>query len=96
MAADPEFYTATLAWVYANQGYLDKARDIFQTLLERSPERQDLKEGLAEVERRRAAQPAKTLEDVAPLFQRWVELQLQLNHVRQLRRLKRKCRQNRT
>jgi Tfp pilus assembly protein FimV len=42
MTDKPDFYTKTMAKVYADQGYLTKAAEIYRFLLKQEPDRQDL------------------------------------------------------
>ena len=47
---DTEFYTATMAKVYADQGHTEKAIEIYKFILDRDPERSDIREALESLE----------------------------------------------
>jgi hypothetical protein len=69
--ADSEFFTPTLAAVYAQQGHFDKSADIYRHILAREPNREDIQIALADVERRLQRQPSVELSD---LFHIWFDL----------------------
>ena len=50
MMQDNIFHTATMAKVYADQGNLKKAADIYRYILDREPKRQDIRKSLSEIE----------------------------------------------
>ena len=56
MTLDPQYYTATLAGLYASQGYLDRAAEVYQHLLVKSPGQQNLASALSDVEARMAGE----------------------------------------
>jgi hypothetical protein len=88
MSTEPEFYTKTMARVYADQGHYDEAARIYRHLLEEQPGQQALVEALAEVEMIRAEARARK-KDLVPLFKEWVGLALKYNSIRKLKRLRR-------
>ena len=47
MQNETDFYTATMARVYAEQGHWDKSAEIYRYLLKQEPERVDYLEALA-------------------------------------------------
>lgn len=67
-------YTATMARVYAEQGYLRKAAEIYRQLLVEDPGRGDCREALAELERRLAGQRAPGRKDIEFLLREWKTL----------------------
>jgi hypothetical protein len=79
------FYTRTMAKVYADQGNLFKAAEIYRYLLESEPERLDLKDALSEVERKLNE---KSPDDLSRLFDRWIDLLLTHHNMRKLIKLK--------
>jgi tetratricopeptide (TPR) repeat protein len=79
------FYTRTMAKVYANQGNLLKAAEIYRYLLESEPEQLDLKDALFEIERRLNE---KSPEDLIKLFNRWMDLLLKYHNVQKLMRFR--------
>ena len=88
MITDPDFYTVTMARVYENQGLWEKAADIYRYLLKQEPDRKDLAEALFEVEGKMKEAAGKRPGDLIPLFQEWINLQLQYSRLRKLRRFK--------
>lgn len=78
------FYTETMADVFRNQGLTDKARDIYQYLLEKDPSRTGIQAKLSEISCGNDT-PNEPVGDSALLLQKWVELILRY---RQMKRLK--------
>ena len=85
MTEDDVFYTRTMAKVYAGQGNLLKAAEIYRYLLESEPQSQDLMEALSEVERKL---DEKSPDDLIRLFGRWVDLLLKYHNVQKLNRFR--------
>lgn len=69
-----EFYTVTMARLYAEQGYLRKAAEIYRHLAAKDPEDSDVSHALAEIEREIALQKAPTKKDAELLLREWIEL----------------------
>jgi hypothetical protein len=90
MNPEVEFYTETMARVYAEQGHWAKAAEIYRYLLALEPERRDLAEALAAVENNMEATPRSSSEDLVPLFREWIELLFKHQKLQKLRRLKEK------
>lgn len=88
MENETDFYTGTMAKVYAGQGHWDKAAEIYRHLLKMEPERIDYLEALAEAERMLSAPGKRPAEDLAPLFHQWIDLMLKYKNLQRLRRLK--------
>ena len=88
MEKEKDFYTATMARVYADQGLWDKAAEIYRYLLRHQPERSDYLEALAEAERKIISSGKKASEDLAPLFHQWFGLMLKYKNLQKLRKLK--------
>ena len=88
MEKETDFYTATMARVYADQGYWDKAAEIYRHLLQLEPERSDYLDALAEAEKKIISSGRKPLEDLAPLFQQWFDLMLKYKNLQKLHKLK--------
>jgi len=86
---DSEFYTATLAKVYAQQGHLGQAAEIYRFLLAREPERRELAEALSKIEAEIDAVGHKTAADLVPLFQKWIRLLLKYRRLNQLKTYRR-------
>ena len=66
--------TATMARVYAEQGYLRKAADIYRRLLAEDPERSDCSAALADLERQIALRGAPSRKDIELLMREWGDL----------------------
>lgn len=79
------FYTRTMAKVYADQGNLEKAAEIYKYLLECEPGRQDLMDALTDIERKRFEKNSERLER---LLERWLDLILTHNRMQRLRKFK--------
>jgi cytochrome c-type biogenesis protein CcmH/NrfG len=80
--------TATLARVFAEQGHWGKAAEIYRNLLQHDPQREDLKRALAEAETGMRAAERTSSQELAGLFREWIDLMLQCDRMRKLRRLK--------
>jgi len=88
MIKDPDFYTVTMARVYEEQGHLEKAAEIYRFLIKDEPERRDLIEALAEIDRKMDEALNRKPDDLIPLFREWITLLLRYGRLRKLRRLK--------
>ncbi|MFC1814984.1 hypothetical protein ACFL0M_03365, partial [Thermodesulfobacteriota bacterium] len=84
---DSAFYTVTMAKVFADQGYFEKAAEIYRYLLKKEPERLDLIETLADVEKKLSEKPKKSITDLLPLFDKWIDLLLKYNNLQKLKKL---------
>lgn len=75
--------TRTLARLYADQGYHDKAIEIYHDLLQKFPGRKDIGDDLAEVNRR--MQQVKTTHEpkLTLVFQEWLDLLTKYKQVRE-------------
>jgi len=81
------FYTATMAKVYADQGFYEKSAGIYRHLLKREPDRPDLKAALADVERKLEQRLKTQPRDLAVLFQQWLDLLLRYRNLQKLKKL---------
>ena len=88
MEKETNFYTATMAKVYADQGHWDKAAQIYRYLLKHKPERSDYLEALAEAEKKIISSGKKPFEDLTPLFHQWFDLMLKYKNLQKLLKLK--------
>jgi len=88
MNRDMVFYTATMAKVHVDQGNLEKAAEIYRYLLEREPDRQDLRDALFAIEKDRLEKRDKKLGHLVPLLGKWIDLALQYNRFQQLKKLR--------
>ncbi|MBU0987277.1 MAG: hypothetical protein KKH68_08500 [Proteobacteria bacterium] len=84
MISDDIFFTKTMAKVYADQGNLGKAAEIYKYLLKNEPARQDLIDAFAEIEEKRFENNSKELIE---LFSTWIDLLLMLERLRKLRKV---------
>lgn len=75
--------TRTLARLYADQGYHDKAIEIYNDLIQKFPGRKDIRDDLAEVNRR--MQQVKTTHEpkLTLVFQEWLDLLTKYKQVRE-------------
>ena len=89
MEKETDFYTATMAKVYTEQGHWDKAAEIYRHLLAQEPERDDYLQALAEVEKKATQKRQKSLEDLDGLFHQWFDLMLKYKNLLKLRALNR-------
>ena len=85
MSNNDVFYTRTMAKVYADQGNLFKAAEIYRYLLECEPERQDLMDALSEIERKLNE---KSPDNLIKLFNRWIDLLLKYHNLQKLMRFR--------
>ena len=84
MNNDKVFYTKTMAQIYADQGNLGKAAEIYRYLLELEPDRRDLIDALSKVDKRLFE---KDPEDLVKLFSKWVDLLLKHYGLHKLKKL---------
>ena len=85
MNKDDVFYTKTMAKVYADQGKLEKAAEIYQYFLKKEPGRQDLIDALAEINKKRLEKDPERLGDLLSI---WLDLLLRHSRLQQLKKLK--------
>ncbi|MEE8397771.1 MAG: hypothetical protein V3S89_02115 [Desulfobacterales bacterium] len=76
MADDKMFYTETMAKIHADQGNLKEAEAIYRYLLEKEPDRQDLKDVLSGLTN---SQDPNTPGDLSSLVGRWTRLAFEYN-----------------
>jgi hypothetical protein len=80
MKNNPLFFTASMAKLCADQGYVEQSLAIYQYLLKSDPENQALREAMAGVEARSAAAAGapssgeEKPEGLEPMIQKWVSL----------------------
>ncbi len=82
-----EFYTKTMANVYAEQGYFAKAVEVYKHLLKHDSESMELNELLSEVENKLNEKQKKDREILEKLFGQWIYLQLSYNRLQKLKKL---------
>ena len=91
-----DFYTATMAKVYADQGHLEKAAEIYRYLLKHEPDRLDLIKSLSEIDKKVSEREKKGLKKLVPLFSEWIDLIFDFNRLQKLKKLQRKIEDNNT
>jgi hypothetical protein len=74
MRPTPRFFTAAMARLYAEQGYLRKAAQIYRDLLNQEPDRDDLRRCLLEVEEKISRQTHPARKELGLLLREWVDL----------------------
>jgi hypothetical protein len=84
MSPSHRFFTPTMARLYTDQGYLRKARQIYQYLVEQEPDRSDLRQDLATVEEKIRQQTHPSTKELGLLMRDWADL------IRKQQELKRK------
>ena len=89
----PDFYTATMAGVYAQQGHYQKAAEIYRHILSNEPDRQDIAAALSMVEQKLAPMKSESEKhmrngDLVHLFQKWFQMAAGQGRIASLKRLK--------
>lgn len=79
-------YTPTLARLYADQGYYDKAIEIYQVLIRKFPQRSDLLDEFADVLARTRQLKTSNEPNLAMLFKQWFDLITKYKQVRWMNR----------
>jgi hypothetical protein len=87
MTENNDFYTETMAKVYTDQGYLEKAAKIYRYLLGREPDRQDLAGKLLEIEKQINGENHTGKTYLVSLFSQWVDLVLKNNKLKKLKKV---------
>ncbi|MBW1867447.1 MAG: hypothetical protein JRI38_06865 [Deltaproteobacteria bacterium] len=90
MSKDLNLCTKTMAGIYVQQGYFQKAIEIYRHLLEREPHRPDIKDALLAAESQAAKNRASKSEDLLPLFAEWFDLVRKYNDLQRLKRFLKK------
>ena len=83
-----DFYTKTMANVYAEQGYFAKASEIYRYLLKHDPESRELNDLLSGVEKKLNEKERKDREILEKLFGKWIYLQVSYNRLQKLKKFK--------
>lgn len=103
-----EFYTETLAGIYASQGHLDKAIEIYKYLLTKTPESETIQSALSDAETRKASCEAemmkrrpqdgspeeKSLASLDSLIEEWIHLLLRVGRIRKLKAFQSRLKSN--
>ena len=88
MKPEIDIYTETMAKVYADQRHWAKAVDIYQHLVQAEPRRQHLIDALEHARQKMEEQPDLRAEGLVPLFREWIELLLQQEKLKKLKKLR--------
>jgi hypothetical protein len=88
MINDKSLLTQTLARLYAEQGHLQKAAQIYRHLLETSPDRPEYLEALEEIENRLAADGQQTDQTLLRLITTWYDLEIGYARLKRLEALR--------
>ncbi len=91
-----DFYTVTMAKVYADQGHLEKAAEIYRYLLKHEPDRLELIKSLSEIDKKISEREKKDLKKLVSLFSEWIDLIFDFNRLQKLKKLQRKIEDNKT
>jgi hypothetical protein len=75
MTRPPQLVTATMAKLYADQGYLTKAAAIYRQLIDQNPHRRDLSDALSLVETQIEQREKPNLKELGLLIREWIDLQ---------------------
>ena len=94
MNDDSDFFTETMARVYFDQGYFDKAVEIYRYLLKREPDRKDLIEKLSAIENKIYEKENSGNKHLVPLFNQWIDLVLRNNKLKRLQQVSRSATMN--
>lgn len=78
-----QYYTVTMADLYAKQGYLRKAQQIYSHLIENEPHREDLRLALEKIERKIETQSVPSRKELGLLLREWENL---INRHKKLKR----------
>jgi len=81
------FYTETMAKIFADQGNLEKAADVYRYLLESDPDRKDIFDKLFRINEQIAKKKRKSSDHIISLFREWINLALKYNNLQKLKRL---------
>jgi hypothetical protein len=73
-----------MAKIFADQGYLGRAAEIYRRLVARYPHRRDLLNALAQVEGRLAEQKGPSRKEVGFLLREWRDLVLRYNRTERI------------
>ena len=80
MTATSVLYTATMAKLYADQGYWRKAAETYRHLVQEHPHRQDYKDALAAAEVEIDGQSRPNWRELRLLVREWIALQKEYSH----------------
>jgi tetratricopeptide (TPR) repeat protein len=79
-------YTKTLAKLYADQGYYDKAIEIYRHLVKKFPEREDLLDDFSDLKVKIQRIKTSNEPELSVLFQRWFDLLAKYRQINAIQR----------
>jgi len=85
MPASTRFYTATMAELYARQGYLRKAVQIYRHLLQQEPGREDLDRRLQALLDQIGSQTHPSRKELGLMLREWAQMLAEQNTLKQNR-----------
>lgn len=86
MNKDLNLYTKTMADIFVQQGYFQKAIEIYRYLLQREPHRRDIKDALQAAEKQAAKNYALASDNILSRFDEWFELIRKYNDLQKFKR----------
>ncbi len=87
MSPEAEIRTATMAKIYVEQGYFEKAAVIYRHLLTQNPDRQDFLDALDMIEKRLSSKKKIEPGHMILLFREWIDLLLKYNQYQKLKKI---------
>jgi hypothetical protein len=75
-------YTLTMARLYADQGYLRKAAEIYGHLVEKNPDRPELQSILEQLQQKIVLQQAPGKKELGLMIREWIDLLVEANQHR--------------
>lgn len=87
MSPEVEIRTATMAKIYVEQGYLEKAAAIYRHLLTQNPDRQDFLDALDRIEKKLSSKKKIEPSHMVALFREWIDLLLRYNQYQKLKKI---------
>jgi tetratricopeptide (TPR) repeat protein len=81
MSNPDQRYTKTLAKLYADQDHFDKAIEIYQHLIEKFPEREDLLDDFEDLKVKMQRIKTSNEPELAVLFKQWFDLLAQYRQI---------------
>lgn len=96
MVEDPLFYTETMARLLVRQGKMVEAAEIYRHLLSENDRRIDLRDALAQIEKRLGGRRNPRQQKLADLFSRWIALTLRVQALQKLGACKKMAGKRRT
>lgn len=74
MSLNDMFKTKTMARIFAQQGQLKKAAEIYVYLLKKNPNQEEVKKQLIDIRHRLSQAGQTAAKDLRPLYEKWIAL----------------------